>query len=102
MGEAGQRGRWKLWLAALVFLWLQGKLWFGEGGILAVHAIKASVAEQQAENQVLAQRNSVLEAEVLDLKQGLAAAEERARSELGMVQPDETFYQIAPVPSPPH
>lgn len=98
MREAGQRGRWKLWLAALVFLWLQGKLWFGEGGILAVHAIKASVAEQQAENQVLAQRNSVLEAEVLDLKTGKAAIEERARLDLGMIRDDETFYLITGKP----
>jgi cell division protein FtsB len=43
-------------------------------------------------------RNSALEAEVLDLKEGMAAAEERARTELGMIQTGETFYQIAPAP----
>lgn len=94
MTEASQSGRLWLWLAAAVFLILQGKLWFGEGGIMAVHRIKEAVATQHAENQVLKQRNDVLEAEVLDLKTGKEAIEERARLDLGMIRDDETFYLI--------
>ena len=52
------------------------------------------LAEQRDENERLAERNAALEAEVLDLKQGLDAVEERARSELGMIKEDEVFYQI--------
>ena len=47
-----------------------------------------------AKNDKLLLRNHRLEAEVIDLRKGLAAIEERARSELGMVKPDETFYQL--------
>ena len=57
-----------------------------------------AVARRAEDNSRLAARNSALEAEVRDLKQGLAAAEERARTELGMIHSGETFYQIAPAP----
>lgn len=94
MTPATGLGRLLLWLAAGVFIILQGKLWFGEGGILDVHRIKQAVAQQQAENLRLHQRNAVLEAEVNDLKNGQAAIEERARLDLGMIKDDETFYLI--------
>jgi cell division protein FtsB len=58
--------------------------------------LEAEVARRVEDNGRLAARNSALEAEVRDLKQGLAAAEERARTELGMIHSGETFYQIAP------
>ena len=63
-----------------------------------VWRLETQVEERTEENRILAANNASLEAEVQDLKQGLAAAEERARSELGMVAPGETFYQITPVP----
>lgn len=94
MTPASSLGRLLLWLAAGIFLILQGKLWFGEGGILDVHRIKQAVAAQQAENLKLRQRNGVLEAEVNDLKNGQAAIEERARLDLGMIRDDETFYLV--------
>lgn len=94
MTPASSLGRLLLWLAAGVFLILQFKLWFGEGGIVDVHRIKQAVAEQQAENLRLRQRNAVLEAEVNDLKNGQAAIEERARLDLGMIKDDETFYLV--------
>lgn len=75
-------------------LLLQYPLWLGDGGALAVWRLKGDIAAQQEENARLTERNLVLEAEVNDLKQGLAAIEERARSELGMVKPGETFYQV--------
>ncbi len=51
---------------------------------------------QQSENTRLLERNRQLGAEVRDLKQGYAALEERARSDLGMVAGNETFYQVVP------
>jgi len=54
------------------------------------------VEEQARENEALAQRNRELQAEVEDLRQGLAAIEERARSELGLIKQDEHFYQVVP------
>lgn len=94
MTPASSLGRLLLWLAAGIFLTLQFKLWFGEGGIVDVHRIKQAVAQQQAENLRLRQRNAVLEAEVNDLKNGQAAIEERARLDLGMIKDDETFYLV--------
>ncbi len=52
----------------------------------------------RSENGELRERNQALAAEVLDLKQGLAAVEERARSEMGMIMPDETFFLIVDAP----
>ena len=79
---------------ALLLAWLQYKLWLGNGGHREVSALRAQVGGQQAENLRLQQRNEALAAEVEDLKSGEAALEERARSELGMVKPGETFYRV--------
>ena len=66
-----------------------------------VWRLKRSVEAQQAENQRLRERNQALAAEVMDLKQGQEAIEERARSELGMIKEGEEFYQIIkPVQEP--
>jgi cell division protein FtsB len=85
----------KTLVVALVILaaLLQYRLWFGDGGFVEVWNLHRAVEEQQQENAVLSERNKALEAEVKDLKQGLDAIEERARSELGMVKKDETFFQ---------
>ena len=72
---------------------LQYRLWFGDGGFVEVWNLHQAVEAQKQENTALMERNKALEAEVKDLKQGLDAIEERARSELGMVKKDETFYQ---------
>jgi cell division protein FtsB len=53
-----------------------------------------AVEKQRQDNAVLAERNQLLAAEVKDLKSGRDALEERARSELGMIKPGETFFQI--------
>jgi cell division protein FtsB len=81
-------------LLLLVLAMLQFKLWLSEDGVRKVWRLEEQVAERTEENRRLAQRNAELEAEVKDLKQGLAAAEERARNELGLVKPDESFYEI--------
>jgi cell division protein FtsB len=75
---------------------LQGRLWLADDGWSEVSRLRSGVAEQQAENQRLAERNARLEAEVNDLKGGFAALEERARSDLGMVGEDESFYLFVP------
>jgi cell division protein FtsB len=85
---------------AVVLALLQARLWLSNGGLREVWRLEAEVARRADENSRLAARNSALEAEVRDLKQGLAAAEERARTDLGMIQAGETFYQIAPAHPP--
>lgn len=83
-------------LVALVALlaWLQYRLWFGEGGTRAVEELGERVEQQRRQNEGLVQRNAALAAEVADLKSGEAAIEERARNELGMIKPGETFYRV--------
>jgi cell division protein FtsB len=73
---------------------LQYPLWLGKGSWLRVWDLNRQIAEQQEKNNGLKARNETLNAEVLDLKSGRAAIEERARSELGMVKQDEVFYQV--------
>lgn len=81
-----------------LLLALQYPLWFGSGGLLAVWKLQREIDQQLAENARLRERNATLEAEVNDLKQGLTALEERARTELGMVKKGETFFQVIEKP----
>lgn len=83
-------------LAGLIVV-LQYPLWFGKGGWLRVRDLDRQVAAQEAVNSGLKARNDALDAEVRDLKQGLEAIEERARTDLGMIGKSETFYQVVPV-----
>jgi cell division protein FtsB len=85
---------WPVLALALLLAALQGKLWFGTGGLPDARALQQSVREQREDNARLQQRNDALGAEVEDLKSGEAAVEERARSELGMIKPGETFYRV--------
>lgn len=73
---------------------LQYPLWLGKGSWLRVWDLSRQIEKQQEANAKLKARNDSLDAEVRDLKQGYAAIEERARSELGMVKQDEVFYQV--------
>ena len=82
-----------LTLAALIAL-LQYPMWLGKGGWLRVWETDRKVMAQRAGNQKLILRNAALDAEVRDLKEGLDAVEERARSELGMIRQDELFFQV--------
>jgi len=74
---------------------LQLRLWFSEDGVRGVAQLRSQLVEQRAENRGLAQRNQRLEAEVADLRQGFSALEERARSDLGLIGSNETFYIFA-------
>lgn len=89
-------------LIALVLL-LQYQLWIAEDGVRQTYALRISIQAQTEENAELTERNQALEADITDLKNGLTAIEERARTEMGMIRPDETFYRILdqPLPSPP-
>lgn len=80
--------------------WLQYRLWAGQGSEREVAALRAQVERQAHDNAGLRQRNDALAAEVEDLKSGEAAVEERARSELGMIKPGETFYRVVEPPQP--
>ncbi len=72
-----------------------------DSGLQEVARLEQAVAAQQAENGRLAERNRQLAAEVRDLKQGLAALEERARADLGLVAAGEQYYQVSPTPASP-
>ncbi|CAN5337512.1 cell division protein FtsB [soil metagenome] len=77
-----------------LFVLLQYRLWLSDSGMREVWRLAGAVAAQHAENAELAERNRALEADVRDLKAGLEAIEERARSDLGMIGPHESFYQV--------
>ena len=79
---------------AALILALQYPMWLGKGGWLRVRELDRQVEAQKHVNAELQTRNAVLDAEVRDLKQGLEAIEERARSDLGMIRHDEVFFQL--------
>ena len=92
--------RWLALVFVLLIVALQYPMWLGKGGWFRVRELNAQVATQRQTNAELKARNDALDAEVRDLKQGVEAIEERARSELGMIRQDEVFFQF-PVDAPP-
>ena len=87
------------WLAGallVIVLGLQYRLWLSGDGVRELSRLSDAVERQKAENAELQARNRQMVAEVADLKAGMAAIEERARSELGMIGRNETFYQVVP------
>jgi cell division protein FtsB len=84
-------------LGTLIVL-IQYPLWFGKGGWLRAWEVDRQVSAQKVKNTELERRNAHLAAEVRDLKTGTEAIEERARQELGLVRPDEVFYQYRDAP----
>jgi len=94
--------KWQALVAALlaVLVTLQYLLWLAEDGVRQTYALRIANQAQTEENAALNERNRALEADVIDLKNGLMAIEERARSEMGMIRPDETFYRILDQPLP--
>ncbi len=81
-------------LLALLLI-LQGQLWFGRGSVPKVAQLEQELAAQRTQNAQTAQLVARLEAEIGDLREGLDMVEDRARSELGMVKPNEILVQIA-------
>ena len=80
-----------LLLVALIAL--QCRLWVSPNGMRDVWRTEKAIEAQQEENARLQERNRTLAAEVRDLKEGRAAIEERARTDLGMIGSNETFFQ---------
>ena len=78
----------------LLLIIIQSFSWISDGGIRESWELDREVEIRKNENQQLRDRNISLEAEVNDLKQGLSAIEERARTDLGMIEEQETYYQI--------
>lgn len=77
---------------------LQARLWVSADGVAGMQRLGDRVALQRAENEELAERNKRLHAEVKDLKSGFSALEERARADLGLIAPNETFYVVSDAP----
>jgi cell division protein FtsB len=82
----------------LVLGFLQYRLWVGDGSLEELHALRKQIAQNQEELEQLEARNLALAAEVRDLRTGLEAVEDRARSELGMIQRGEVFLQVIEQP----
>jgi len=83
-----------LLLLMVILVYLQYRLWFGDGSLQDVWELHQEVEMQRLENIELRERNAALQAEVTDLQQGFDAIEEHAREDLGMVKEGETFYQV--------
>ncbi len=86
--------RWLNIFLLLILLGLQYRLWVGAGSWADVAALDRKIEQQQEKNERLMARNQLLEGEVISLKSGLDAIEERARNDLGMIKRDETFYLV--------
>jgi cell division protein FtsB len=91
----------KILIAVLLLLLvgLQYKLWFGDGSLSEVVQLSRELETQKTKLQLLEERNRILEAQVLDLQNGLDAFEEKARNDLGMIKQEETFIQLIPQPA---
>ncbi len=84
--------KWLVMLLVLIIVGLQYRLWHGPGSLEEIKLLHQSINAQSAEDKHLLERNQALEAEIRDLKSGLDSVEELARSELGMVKKDESFF----------
>jgi cell division protein FtsB len=91
--------RWILSVLIIVALMLQARLWLSDNGYGKTRELRTAVSMQRQQNESLKERNAALEAEVINLKNGRAAAEERARTDLGLIGRNETFYQVIPASS---
>ena len=78
----------------LMLAGLQYRLWIADGGVTHTHRLNTELQSQREENERLKARNAAMDAEIKDLKSGLAAIEGRARSSLGMIKQGETFYLV--------
>ena len=87
-------------ILGLALVLLQYRLWFSDQGVREVVRLQSEITAQTSANDAHQQRNDRLAAEVRDLKVGSGALEERARSELGLIGADETFYELVPANTP--
>ncbi len=87
-------------ILTLALVLLQYRVWFSDQGAREVSRLRSAVEAQAVANALQRERNRQLDAEVSDLKGGMTALEERARSDLGMVGNGETFYQVVTAETP--
>ncbi|MFO1225996.1 cell division protein FtsB [Roseateles sp.] len=80
-------------LLAAFLLAIQAQLWFGKGSLPRVTQLRQELTQAQAENDKARARNAQILAELRDLREGLEMVEEKARTELGFIKPDEVFVQ---------
>lgn len=87
--------RWVTIALAVLLLLVQADLWLGRGSLPQVWKLQRDLAAQQQTNERARERNARVTAEVTDLKEGLEMVEDKARSELGMLKPDEILVQVS-------
>jgi len=87
--------RWVTVVIAGLVLLVQADLWFGRGSLPQVWKLQRDLAAQQQTNERARERNARVTAEVTDLREGLEMVEDKARSELGMIKPDEVLVQVS-------
>jgi len=75
---------------------LQYRIWWGEGSYQQIEQLKVKIAEQVEQNKLLKKRNHILKQEIQALRKNPAILEEKAREQLGLIKPNETFYRIIP------
>lgn len=73
---------------------LQYRFWFANDGLLRVFRLKREISSLQKKNDAITKHNEDLVNEIIILKKGGDAIENRARNDLGMVKKGEVFYQI--------
>jgi cell division protein FtsB len=86
--------RWVSIVLLVLVVLVQADLWLGRNGLPHVWSQRKELAEQRSANVAARERNARVQAEVSDLKEGLEMVEDRARSELGMLRPDEVLVQV--------
>lgn len=90
--------KWLSVALVLVLIYLQFRLWTGDGSFAEVARLQEQIEQQEAEIQSLRERNRLLVLEVRELKTGMETIEERARNEMGMIKDGETFYMVVEKP----
>ncbi len=78
----------------LLIIHLQYRIWIGDGSVAQIDAYQLRLDDLKTQVEEKRERNEALYAEVLDLRKGQEAIEERARYELGMIKEDETFFHV--------
>jgi cell division protein FtsB len=86
---------WLTVVLAVLLLLVQLDLWLGRGRQPHQWRLEQELAAQRELNAQARQRNDQLAAEVADLRDGLEIVEERARTELGMIRPNEILVQVS-------
>jgi len=93
--------KWVIALLLVAIVYLQYRLWFGEGSVEQISQLQRDIEKQKAENAGLLERNRALSAEIRELKEGTETIEAKARTDMGMIREGETFYFIPETPSIP-